>query len=70
MTKCPLNEDLYYSRAVVITGGPVSVNDESVSQYDAEIFRIGLPIFGICYGMQVSTIVFHNQPMGTVALHQ
>jgi len=39
-------------RAVVITGGPVSVNDESVSQYDAEIFRIGLPIFGICYGMQ------------------
>ena len=54
------NEDPCCSRAVVITGGPVSVNDESVSQYDAELFNIGLPVFGICYGMQVRTINLYS----------
>ncbi len=41
--------------ALVLSGGPSSVYEEGAPQLDAEIFELGLPIFGICYGFQVMT---------------
>ncbi len=38
---------------IIFTGGPNSVYDEKSPHYDKEIFELGIPILGICYGSQL-----------------
>jgi len=38
---------------IIFTGGPNSVYEEHAPQADAVLFNLGIPILGICYGMQV-----------------
>ena len=38
---------------LIFTGGPNSVYDEKSPDIDSEIFELGIPILGICYGMQL-----------------
>lgn len=40
-------------KGMILSGGPTSVYDEGAIQCDANIFRMGVPILGICYGMQL-----------------
>lgn len=42
------------ARGLILSGGPASVRDPQAPKPVSEIFRVGVPIFGICYGMQVT----------------
>lgn len=40
-------------KGIIFTGGPNSVYDEASPHYQKEIFELGIPILGICYGSQL-----------------
>lgn len=40
-------------KGIVFSGGPNSVYGEGAPKVDPAIFDLGVPIFGICYGMQL-----------------
>jgi len=42
-------------KGLILSGGPASVRDKLSPSPDKGIFKLGVPILGICYGMQVIT---------------
>lgn len=44
--------DLDGLAGIILTGGPQSVNDENSLKTDSKLFDLGVPILGICYGLQ------------------
>lgn len=48
-------------KAIVFSGGPSSVYDENAPKCDPKLFELGIPILGICYGMQLSSQTLGGQ---------
>lgn len=40
-------------KGIILSGGPSSVLSEGSPRPDAQIFNLGVPILGVCYGLQV-----------------
>lgn len=40
-------------KAIILSGGPASVFDEGAPTIGRELFELGIPVLGICYGMQL-----------------
>jgi GMP synthase (glutamine-hydrolysing) len=40
-------------QAIILSGGPASVYEENAPTFDQEILKLGIPVFGICYGFQL-----------------
>ena len=54
----PISEIKAFSPiGIIFTGGPGSVYDPDSPQADPELFHLGIPILGICYGCQ---LLAHN----------
>ncbi len=42
-------------KGIIFTGGPNSVYEDGSPKVDPAVFELGIPILGICYGMQIMT---------------
>ncbi|MGA2461074.1 MAG: glutamine-hydrolyzing GMP synthase [Candidatus Bathyarchaeia archaeon] len=51
------------AKGIVLSGGPSSVYDDGAPKCNSEIFQLGIPVLGICYGMQlmIQTLGGHVQ---------
>ncbi len=49
------------AKGIILSGGPKSVYEEDAPQIAEELFELGVPVLGICYGMQLMSRHFGGQ---------
>ncbi|MEK7847015.1 MAG: glutamine-hydrolyzing GMP synthase, partial [Nitrospinota bacterium] len=48
-------------KGLILSGGPSSVYMSKAPLIDKKIFELGIPVFGICYGMQLMTYILGGE---------
>ena len=57
----PINvksEELKDYKSVILSGGPNNIGEAQRLNFDQKIFEMGIPVLGICYGMQLMSDYF------------
>ena len=52
-------------KGMILSGGPASVYEPGAPKCDPEIFRLGIPVLGICYGLHLACQALGGQVEGT-----
>ena len=62
-------------KGIILSGGPASVYADNAPTCDSRIFELGVPVLGICYGMQIGCKILgaevkpaHSREYGRTAL--
>ena len=50
-----------HPRGIVLSGGPDSVHQRKAPRCDPKLFELGVPVVGICYGMQLMSHVLGGE---------
>lgn len=48
-------------KGIILTGGPASVYEEGAATCSKELFELGVPVLGICYGAQLMSHIFSGE---------
>lgn len=52
-------------KGIILSGGPASVYEAGAPKCDPEIFQLGLPVLGICYGLHIACQSLGGKVQGT-----
>lgn len=48
-------------KGIILSGGPNSVYDDHAPHIKKDLYELGIPILGICYGMQITQFLFEGK---------
>jgi GMP synthase (glutamine-hydrolysing) len=54
-------QELKGVKGIILSGGPQSVNDDTAIKYNEYVFKLNVPILGLCYGHQLIAYHFNGQ---------
>src|SRR6476620_3369674 len=54
-------------RGIILSGGPAGVYESEAPRCDPEIFQLGVPVLGICYGLQLASQVLGGKVVASAA---
>ena len=60
-TSCAARDPL----GIILSGGPASIYEPGAPAVDPELFELGVPVLGICYGMQAMAAALGGEVANT-----